>query len=512
VNSLSASLPAATAPGEREADRPHAGHIVGRGMLALVVSQLITTPISIVVNAMLARQLGASDFGAIYFAITALGVWYLFVEWGGHALVAAAVARDRRTAAQFFASGMVLRIVFAGIVLVAVPPVSGWLGYGEVVRLALWLVAIKLALQSIGALCLAVVRGYEKVHWQAGATVFANVVEASLVITALLRGGGLQEALTAQVFAAAIALAVQIGLVLRLDLGVWRPAWSTMSAILAGGFSFLILDIVVRLQPFIDATFLSWLAPPEALGWYGAASRISGVLVFPALTLNLALYPTLSRLWVTDRLMYDHIVRLGLRVVAILGLLAATGTALFAPVVVELVYGNQAYAPASAILRVMSVFILLVYGSIVLGPSIAAAGRQWRWCAAQSLCLVVSVVLDPVLIPWAQTTYGNGGLGVAISIAIAEVAMVSSGLLILPRGILDRAVARTFARSVTAAVAMAVVGVVLMDEPALAIPAATATYVAVLWVGREIDSDLLMLLPPWLSSRLQLLERRTAGA
>jgi O-antigen/teichoic acid export membrane protein len=336
-------------------------------------------------------------------------------------------------------------------------------------------------------------------------------VEASLVITALLRGGGLQEALTAQVFAAAIALAVQIGLVLRLDLGVWRPAWSTMSAILAGGFSFLILDIVVRLQPFIDATFLSWLAPPEALGWYGAASRISGVLVFPALTLNLALYPTLSRLWVTDRLMYDHIVRLGLRVVAILGLLAATGTALFAPVVVELVYGNQAYAPASAILRVMSVFILLVYGSIVLGPSIAAAGRQWRWCAAQSLCLVVSVALDPVLIPWAQATYGNGGLGVAISIAIAEVAMVSSGLLILPRGILDRAVVRTFARSVTAAVAMAVVGVVLMDEPGLAIPAATATYVAVLWVGREIDSDLLMLLPPWLSSRLQLLERRTAG-
>src|SRR5688572_16164984 len=62
-------------------DQPHAGHIVGRGMLALVFSQLITTPISIVVNALLARTLGASDFGAIYFAMTALGVWYLFVEW-----------------------------------------------------------------------------------------------------------------------------------------------------------------------------------------------------------------------------------------------------------------------------------------------------------------------------------------------------------------------------------------------------------------------------------------------
>src|SRR5688572_30532644 len=75
VDPLNASVTATPAAGGPSADQPHAGHIVGRGMLALVFSQLITTPISIVVNALLARTLGASDFGAIYFAITALGVW-----------------------------------------------------------------------------------------------------------------------------------------------------------------------------------------------------------------------------------------------------------------------------------------------------------------------------------------------------------------------------------------------------------------------------------------------------
>lgn len=507
MDPLNASVAVTSAAGGSSADQPHAGHIVGRGMLALVFSQLITTPISIVVNAMLARSLGASEFGAIYFAMTTLGVWYLFVEWGGHALVAAAIARERRTAAQFLASGMVLRVTLAGLVLIVIPPFSRWVGYSDVVQLALWLIGMKFALQSLGALCLAVVRGFEKVHWQAGAMVFANVVEATLVITALLRGGGLREALIAQVLAASIALAVQFGLVLRLDLGPWRPAWRTMQTMLAGGVSFLILDIVVRLQPFIDATFLSRLAPPEALGWYGAASRISGVLIFPALTLNLALYPTLARLWVADRPMYDKIVRLGLRTVAILGLLAATGTALFAPLAVGVIYGNEGYAPAAAILSVMSLFILLVYGSIVLGPSIAAAGRQWSWCAAQSLCLLVSVALDPVLIPWAQRTYGNGGLGVSISIAIAEVAMVTAGLWILPRGIVNRAVGRTCVRCLTAAAGMAAVGFVSRDAPFVAIPAAVATYVAILWMSREMDPDLLMLLPPWISNRLQFLQR-----
>ena len=50
----------------------------------------------------------------------------------------------------------------------------------------------------------------------------------------------------------------------------------------------------------------------------------------------------------------------------------------------------------------------------------------------------MSVVLDPLLIPWAQRTFGNGGLGVTISIAAAEIAMVSSGLWLLPRGVVDR--------------------------------------------------------------------------
>ena len=175
--------------------------------------------------------------------------------------------------------------------------------------------------------------------------------------------------------------------------------------------------------------------------------------------------------------------------------------------VVGLIYGNEAYAPAASILSVMSVFILLVYGSIVLGPSIAAAGLQWWWSAAQSLCLLVSIVLDPLLIPWAQRTYGNGGLGVSISIAVAEIAMVSSGLWILPRGIVDRAVGRTCVRCLTAAAAMAVVGFVARDVPMVAIPAAVATYVGILWWGREVDPDLLMLLPPWIANRVRFLQR-----
>ena len=484
-------------------DPTPAGHIVGRGMLALVFSQLITTPVSMGVQALIARRLGAESFGAIYFATAALGVWYLFVEWGGHAQVASEVARDRRAGARLFASGMLLRLVFAVAVLAVIPWFGRQMGYDEAVRLALSMVSMKLALQGLGSLCLAVVRGFEKVHWQAGSAIFGNLTEAVLVVGVLLGGGGLAEVLAAQVVAAGITLAVQIGMVARLRLGAWRPDLSTAWSILRGGFSFLILDLVLRLQPYVDATFLERLAPPEALGWHSAASRISGVLIFPALTLNFALYPTLARLWSTDRATYDSLVRLGLRTVAILGILAGTGTAIFAPWAVGWIYGNAEFAPAGVSLSVLSVFILLVYGSIVLGPSIAAAGRQWWWCGAQTLCLLVSVTLDPILIPWAQNGYGNGSLGVSIAVGLAEVAMVGLGLFILPAGVLNRALGRTLVRCLTAAALAGAVGYLLLGVPIVAVAAMTLTYFVTLRVVGELDPDLLMLAPPWLGNLLR---------
>lgn len=482
---------------------PHAGHIVGRGMLALVGSQLVTTPVSMLVQALIARQLGAGPFGAIYFATATLGVWYLFVEWGGHAQVAAEVARDRRAGARLFASGMLLRMLLATAVLIAIPPFGRWMGYGDTVRLALSLISLKLALQGLGALCLAVVRGFEKVHWQAGSAIFGNLTEAALVVIVLWQGGGLEGVLMAQVVAAAVALVVQVGMVGRLHLGLWQPDWRTAWSILRGGFSFLMLDIVMRLQPFVDATFLSHLAPAEALGWHGAASRIAGVLVFPALTLNFALYPTLARLWKSDRPTYDSLVRLGLRTVALVGVLAGTGTAIFAPWAVSGIYGNEGYAPAGATLSVMSVFIVLVYVSIILGPAISAAGRQWRWCAAQSLCLVVSALLDPLLIPWAQRAYGNGSLGVGIAIGIAEVAMVACGVLILPPGILTRALGRTVLRCLLAAAGAAIVALPLLALPVVAMVATVVVYVGLLRLQGELDADLLMLAPAWLGDAVR---------
>src|SRR6266851_2415805 len=471
---ISTAGPAGTEPegaAPLEAPAPaRDGALVARNMLALVFSQFVTTPVSIVVNAVLARSLGSADFGIIYFANTVLLVAFLFVEWGSQFL-AGEVARNRSKAGELFGAAAAQRLAFSAIVLLLIPRASSLLGYDRPVEIVLLLCAGRMAIASIGSVCSAMYRGFERLSWNARTAVFANVLEASVLIPTLLLGGRLRAALVAQLVAASIATAVQIALVVRLGIG--RPQFKpgAIPGLLRGGLGFLVLDLVLRLQPYIDASFLSRLARPEAMGWYSAANRIVGVLLFPATTLSFAIYPTITRLWTEDRPSYAPLVRLGLRAIAIVGIFAATGTALFAGIAVD-----------------------VVYASIMLGIGIAAAGRQVVYAFAQSFCLVVSLVLDPILIPRFERSAGNGGLGVSTSVVIAEVAMVAAGVFILPRGVVDRSLAATVARASAAALGMASVGFALQALPYLAVTLSVAAYACILWALGGLDPEILDLL------------------
>lgn len=485
-----------------------ASRLVGRNAAALVASQFITTPVSMVVNAMLARRLGASNFGAIYLATTVLTLAFLFVEWGGTTQVAAEIARDRSRAGRTFGTGLVLRLAFSIVALFVVPAFGRWMGYDESVQLALMLCGFRTALQSIGTLCSAVIRGFEKLQWHAMTTVLGSLIDAALVSAAVLSGGGLQGALLAQVIGASITTCVQLAFVLRLGIGRPSIEGTTAKTLLVGGFGFVVLEVVAKLQPYIDATFLSKLAQPEALGWYSAATRITGVLIFPATTLTFALYPTLARLWHSDRNTCNEVVRLALRIIMLIGILAGTGTALFARLIVSLIYGSALYAPAGDTLTVLAAYVLLVYTSIIIGTFLVACGRQWQWALAQSFCLVVSIALDPILIPWAEQNLGNGSVGVCLSVVLAEIAMVSFGLLLVPPGPLDKSLARTLRCCVIAALAMAAVGILLRAYPIIAIPATVCTYVSLLWLQNELDPDMLTLVPERLSGFVTALQRK----
>jgi Na+-driven multidrug efflux pump len=138
----------------------------------------------------------------------------------------------------------------------------------------------------------------------------------------------------------------------------------------------------------------------------------------------------------------------------------------------------------------MAAFLFLVYFSMPLGVCLMASGRQRAWTLVQLGCVVVSVVLDPVLVPWFQRRHGNGGLGLSVAGVVSEVMVVAFGLAMLPSGIRSKGTLRTIGLALVSGAAMA--GAARLMAPLnsfVAAPLAVVVYVVAAKLTGALEAE-----------------------
>jgi O-antigen/teichoic acid export membrane protein len=471
---------------------PH--RLILRNTLLLIGAQVIATPLSVVINAVTARVLGPSDFGQLYLATTFSTLAFLIVEWGQPIALTGMVARDKSRAGALLGSSLTLRGCMLPLVLLVLIVGCGFAGYDRRFLIILAWVFLGSAFGTVAGACQDIMRGYERSDLAAGGMVVAQCLGVLIVVPTLLIIGGLRSFLIAQAACAAIGA---LALILFLPaMGVPRLSVSRSAgrALLSAGTSFLLFNLVLALQPGVDAVFLSKMASPEAIGWLAVARKLTGLLIFPASALTAAMYPTLSRLYAEDRAAFLSTAAAALRTTPAIAVPIALGCALFPHVGIDL-FGKDAYGPADVDLRILSAFVLLLYLTMPLSSALLAAGRQRIWAAAQFGCVALSAALDPVLIPWFQARTDNGGLGVCISTVAGEMLMVVVGIYLLPRGIFDRSHWRSYASVACAGVVMASVALALSGlTPYAAAPLALFAYLACLWFTGGLDKTQIAIL------------------
>ncbi|HMJ14308.1 MAG TPA: oligosaccharide flippase family protein [Polyangiaceae bacterium] len=465
------------------------GSGVLKNTLMLVGAQLAGVPLTVLLSAALGRYLGADDFGFIYLASTLTSFGFLLVEWGHGSVLAAAIARDHSKAGSLFGSSVVWRVLTTIFVCIALALIAWLLGYSRHFQLVLLLVAVQSFLNTLRLACQDTVRGYERTDVSAFAQVGSQFLAVLLVIPTLLLGGQLMAVLVAQAAAGLIVSLLVWRAMRRIIAQPVHFDGATLKGLFKDGSSFMVFGLVLVLQPNVDAVFMSKLSPSEVLGWQAAAQRLMGLLMMPAMALLSALYPTLARLFAENMDEYRSTAGRALQATTILAIPMALSCALYRQVGAQ-VFGEKSFEPVEQNLLVLSLLVFLLYFSMPLSVAILAAGRQRPFAIAQAMCIVVSLVLDPLLIPWFQTRYGNGGLGVCVAGVVSEITVILAALWLVPPGILNRAMAKVLLKGALSGGAMVAVAYALGGiTPYAAAPVALATYVGCLWLIGGIDKE-----------------------
>ncbi|MBS0418904.1 MAG: oligosaccharide flippase family protein [Proteobacteria bacterium] len=406
-----------------------------RNTSLLVIAQVIVTPLSILINAVAGRTLGAASFGLLYQALTFSSLVFLFVEWGQSNVLTGRVARQQTAAGELLGSGILLRVTAAAAALVIVPLVCALVGYDREFLVVLELAMLAATFATVSAACQDVFRGYERTDFAAASYVGWQLLSAAVVIPTLLAGGGLRGLLVAQVSCAAFGMLFVLKMLPRMQVPKLVVRRAVARELFRSGHPFILFGLVILLQPMVDAAMLSKFAAPASMGWYAAARKLVGILIFPASALIAALYPTLCRLYAENRNAWRKTAGDALFGVSLVVIPVALGCGLF-PEVGVAIFGQRDFGPAADDLRLLAPFVFLVYFSMVIGSCLVSSGRQNGWTVVQLGSVVISAALDPPLISWFQAHYANGGLGVCTAAVISEVLMVTGGFLLLPKGIL----------------------------------------------------------------------------
>ncbi len=466
---------------------PAPQRLVLRNTLLLVGAQIIAAPLSMIVNAVTARTLGPADFGQLYLATTFGSLGFLFVEWGQNNALTSMVARDRARAGELLGSGLAVRAGLLPPVLLSLVIGCALAGYSNRFLTILMLILLGSTFATVSSACQDVIRGYERSDLAAASIVAWQILGTFIVVPTLLLTGRLPAFLIAQAGCAAIGALALVVFLPRLGVSRISSSRQTSKALIGAGTSFLLFNLILALQPNVDAVFLSKLASPEAIGWQAVARKLTGLLIFPASALTAALYPTLSRLYAEDRAAFRDTAASALRTTPAIAVPLALGCALFPQIGIDL-FGQGAYGAAAVNIRVLAVFILLLYLTMPISTTLLVVGRKRAWLGAQFGCVIVSAVLDPLLIPWFQLRTGNGGLGVCVSSVVGEFLMVAAGVYLLPRDVFDRSYWRSFGSVGSSGVAMVLVAIALSGmAPYSAAPLALLAYFSCLWLTGGFD-------------------------
>jgi O-antigen/teichoic acid export membrane protein len=460
-----------------------------RNTLYLSLSQVLAMPLSVFTTAVAAQYLGAEALGYAYLAFTLCGFGFLAVGWGHDAVLPAVVARDHSLAGEMLGSSLAYRACVGVLVYACLAGYCALMGYPSELQWALGLTATFTLFTYLVAACKDTIRGLERADIPAYAHAGQQLLAAIIVVAVLTAGGQLRAALGAQVAAAALVFIVLWPMLRKIGVGALTVRWQAVKSLFIAGGPFVLVSLALALQPNIDAYFLAKSAPVEVMGWYSVSQRLVGALLLPATTMIGALYPTLCRLYETDREDFTRAANGALRGVSLLAVPVSLACGLFPQVGVSL-FSRESFGPAEDNLRILAFLIYPVYFSMPLSTCILAAGRQKAWSLVQFGGVLLSLLLDPWLVRYFQERYGNGGMGVCVAVVITEVFMISAGIMLAPPGLLDARLRRFILLTLVAGAAMAGVAYVTHALPVLISAAfAFAAYGVVLWLTGGLEGE-----------------------
>lgn len=392
---------------------------IAKNSATLFVSQILSYFLIFFYTIYVARYLGAEGFGIISLAISITGIFGIMVDLGLTTLMIREVSRDQSRTSKFITNTAILKIILsllAGGALIIFLNLSG---YSQLVQNVVYLLYISVIVNTFSLIFSALMQAAEKMEYVSVSTILNSVVLLGGTLVGIYYTRDIYYFATLYILANSLNF-IYLALIylwkfgfpqLEVDLSFWKPT-------LQEAWPFGIAGLSGSLYTYVDSIILSLIQGNLVVGWYSAAYRLMLITLFIPSAVNTAIFPLMSRLYVSSQ---DSLVLINERYfkyMLILGLPLGFGTTILANKIVLLIFGAD-FAPAVIALQILIWTMVFTFAGATFVQILQSVNKQLLLTKISLICLAINVVLNLILIP--RYSY----IGASLVTVFTEIILVS---------------------------------------------------------------------------------------
>jgi O-antigen/teichoic acid export membrane protein len=374
---------------------------------------------SLVLFAVMARELTPTELGVYVFAFALLQIAMVPVEFGFDRYLLRRVAKERSSVHDLFFDIISLKLALTVPIVAVVAAILLIADYDSQTREVVSLLAIGFVFDAVANTIYSVFLAYERNGLIASVVIFERLAAAAAGLTVLALGYGVVAVAATYSVAAGIGMASAAVLLAR-KIGLPRRSVSTRGWLRLTGVSlpFGLQDVFSVILFKLDAVILSLMATSAAVGIYGGAYRLLESSLFITYALTGAFAPMFTYLGSGTEPTVGSALERSLKL-ALAGLVPiAVVFGVLAEPVCRLLFG-AGLEDAADPLRFLAPVVVLI-GIVTLSSSLIVSRRNpmvMVWSTAG--IVVINVILNLVLIPaWDET-------GAAVAMLASELAFLA---------------------------------------------------------------------------------------
>jgi len=441
-----------------------------------------------------ARYLGAAGFGTLSFALAFTGIFAVIGDLGLSALTVREVARDKSLASKYVANVALMKIILAAVTFGLIALTINLMGYPEETIRVVYLLGLSVVFTAFTQMFYAIFQAFERMEYNAIGQMLNAALVLGGVILAIQRGFTVIGFASLYVVAGAITLgycfaAMKLRLsnrasastakVMELDWSFWKP---TIKEALPFGLSTIFITVFY----WISSVMLSSMKGDAVVGWYNAAYRMVLVLLFIPGAWSNAIFPVMSKFYLTSMDALRFSFERSFKYLTILGIPIGVGTTLLAGRFILGIFGAE-YANSIVALQILVWSTVFIFMSASFGNLFYSLNRQIIVTKIVGVCCAVNVVLNLILIP------GYGLIGASIVTVFTEFLSLALSLIWGRRigyCLFDRSSARIVAKVLLSSAVMGIFIVCFDSLTLLAlVPLAALLYFAILYLAGGISKE-----------------------